>query len=834
MDKARKQQRAAFPHLNNPTVLSTQFSIVLDFIGWQMNKSYSLILYFFLTAFAANAQNSLSGVVTDKLTHELLPGAVINIPDLKTGTVTDANGLYKIDHIPGGRFLIEVKYVSYATLVLKVEISGATKLTIELTPSITELKGVIVTGVSSATDKKTSTIPVLSMDLRQLTEVSSTNLIDAVSKQPGMAAVSTGPAISKPTIRGLGYNRVVTLYNGMRQEGQQWGDEHGIELDEYSIDRVEIIKGPGSILYGSDALAGVINFLTPAHVAQGKIIGSLQSNYQTNNQFIGYSAMNAGNLKGFSWQARLSQKYAGNYQNKYDGIVYNSGFNETNYNGHLGLNRKWGYSRLYFSSFQQTIAMTEGERDSLGRFTRLVNEDSSITVTHADLKGYTIRTPYQQIHHQRLFLSNQFFIGKSRLAISAGYQLNQRKEFADPTDRNVYSLYFYLPTTTWDVKYFFPDNDKWKSSVGVSGMYQQNKNKGVEFLIPEYTLNDMGAFVFTQRAVHSRINLSGGIRYDRRFLQSNRLLLDSNGQQTFTGMQKFAAFNSTYQNVAASIGATCELTTKLIMRLNIARGFRAPNIAELASNGRHEGTYRYEYGNAKLNAETSWQQDLGLEWNSEHVHWVVSVFSNRVQQFIYAKKLRSVHGSDSIADAANPVPAYQYSQGTAWLYGGEFTLDIHPHPFDWLHLENSFSIVRARQLHQPDSSKYLPFIPAPRLLSEVRIDIKKTGSYVRNAFFKMNAEFYLRQGQILKENNTETPTPGYTLFNIGTGTDIVSKSGVKKCTFILSVNNVFDVAYQNHLSRLKYAGVNTFTARTGVYNMGRNISIKLVVPLIFK
>jgi len=800
-----------------------------------MSTKYIHYIYilFFLPVYAG-AQNSLSGTVTDKLTHELLPGAVINIPDLKTGTVSDAGGIYKIDHIPGGKFLIEVKYVSYATLVLKVEIHGETKLNIELTPSITELKGVVVTGVSSATDKKTSTIPVLSMDLRQLTEVSSTNLIDAVSKQPGMAAVSTGPAISKPSIRGLGYNRVVTLYNGMRQEGQQWGDEHGIELDEYSVDRVEIIKGPGSILYGSDALAGVINFLTPAHIAQGKIIGSLQNNYQTNNQFIGYSAMNAGNVKGFSWQVRFSQKYAGNYQNKYDGTVYNSGFNETNYNGHVGLNRKWGYSRLYFSSFRQNIAMTEGERDSLGRFTRLINEDSSITVTHAGLKGYTIGSPYQQIHHQRIVLSNQFFIGKSRLAVLAGYQLNQRKEFADPANKNAYSLYFYLPAFTWDIKYFFPDNDKWKSSVGVSGMNQQNKNKGAEFLIPEYRLQDIGAFVFTQRALNSRINLSGGMRYDRRLIQSNRLLLDSNGQQAFAGMQKFDALSNTYQNIAASIGATCELTSKLMLRVNIARGFRAPNIAELASNGRHEGTYRYEYGNATLKAETSWQQDIGLEWNSEHVHWTMSIFSNRVQHYIYAKRLSSVFGGDSIADVTNPVPAYQYSQGTAWLYGGEFTLDIHPHPFDWLHLENSFSLVRAHQLNHPDSSRYLPFIPAPRLMSEVRIDGKKIGSHMRNAFVKLTAEFYLKQTQILKENNTETPTPGYTLFNIGTGTDIVSKSGAKKCTFILSINNLFDEAYQNHLSRLKYAGVNTYTNRTGVYNMGRNVSVKLLVPLVFK
>jgi iron complex outermembrane receptor protein len=161
-------------------------------------------------------------------------------------------------------------------------------------------------------------------------------------------------------VRGLGYNRVVTLNNGARQEGQQWGDEHGVEVDEFSIDRAEIIKGPGSLLYGSDAMAGVINFVAPDPVEEGHITGEATASYQTNNQQQGYSLENAGNLKGLNWLLRGSRKLAGSYQNRYDGRVYNSGFGEWDANGYLGLNKRWGYSHFTFSSFNQEVGLRKG------------------------------------------------------------------------------------------------------------------------------------------------------------------------------------------------------------------------------------------------------------------------------------------------------------------------------------------------------------------------------------------------------------------------------------------------------------------------------------------
>jgi iron complex outermembrane receptor protein len=165
--------------------------------------------------------------------------------------------------------------------------------------------------------------------------------------------------------------------------------------------------------------------------------------------------------------------------------------------------------------------------------------------------------------------------------------------------------------------------------------------------------------------------------------------------------------------------------------------------------------------------------------------------------------------------------------------GGEITVDIHPHPFDWLHFENSFSYVEAVQKNQPDSSKYLPFTPAPKLQSELRADIKKTGKIITNAYLKVELENYFEQNNYYASYQTETKTPGYTLLNVGLGTDISWKE-IKFCSFYLNINNITNVAYQSHLSRLKYADINYNTGRTGIFNMGRNVSFKLVIPLTFK
>jgi len=785
----------------------------------------------------AIAQNSLTGKVTDFHDHTPIIGATVYIPDLKKGTSTDVDGAYKIDRLPRGRFLVEIKFIGYSTVIQSVQMNGTTQLDVVLNSAVTELNEVVVTGISHSSELKNNPLPIATLNTKSLTENTSTNLIDNISKKAGVNQITTGPAISKPVIRGLGYNRIISLYDGIRQEGQQWGDEHGIEIDEYSVDRVEIIKGAGSLMYGSDGLGGVLNFLTPNPVSEGTVIGKWLSNYQTNNGLIGNSVMNAGNLKGLYWLARASFKDAKPYSNAYDRKVFNSGFRERDLNGHIGLSKPWGYSQLNVSSFHQVLGLVEGDRDSTGRFTRLVNVNGSAEETaasNAELNSYHVFIPRQDISHVRISNTTNVYLGPSRLQLNVGYQRNQRKEFGEVLDEQTKNLYFDLRTLNYNLTYFLPEGKGWQVSLGTSGMTQQSQNKGIEFLIPAYRSFDWGAFGFAKRHF-AKLDVAGGIRFDQRLITIDALYLDNQGAPTSdtNATQKFKSGNLTFSNYSASAGLTYPISNVLSIKFNASRGFRAPNIAELASNGRHEGSLRYEYGNFNLKPETSLQLDAGVVFNSTHVSAEFSVFQNDIRHYIFTEKLAAKNGLDSIPDPSQPVPAYQYVQGQAQLRGGEFFIDLHPHPLDWLHFENGFSFVDALNKSQSrnDSTKYLPYIPAPRYQSEIRGNLKKIGSRLVNPFLKVEFNHVWPQNRVLLENRTETPTPSYSLWNAGLGTDIVTPKGATLFSFYFTVNNIFDVAYQNHLSRLKYGPVNPATGRVGVFNMGRNFSFKIVIPI---
>jgi len=448
--------------------------------------------------------------------------------------------------------------------------------------------------------------------------------------------------------------------------------------------------------------------------------------------------------------------------------------------------------------------------------------------------------PQQKINHQKIVWDNNLYLHNGgRLGITLGYQYNQRREYEDVLAPDEPGLRLQLKTFNYSLKYFLPEMAGWQTTVGVNGMQQTNRISGDEFLIPNYDLFDFGAFAIT-RKTFNKLTLSGGFRFDTRSLKGKALYLDEEGapiQQPKDGaITKFAAFDRNFSNVSASAGISYEASDKVVLKLNAARGFRAPNIAELAANGVHEGTIKYEYGNNNLKPEVSTQVDGGVEFNTQHVSLGANVFYNHITDFIFSRKLISTTGTDSIPAEDNDegFSAFKYQQTNANLYGGELMLDIHPHPIDWLHFENTFSYVRATASNATDSTKYLPNIPAARWLSELRGNFKKVNGCMRNAYIGLQMDMNFSQNNVFSAYETETPTDGYTLLNANLGTDFVNKNNKTLFSLHFAVNNIGDVAYQSHLSRLKYAPVNELTGRSGVFNMGRTFSVKVAVPIDFK
>ena len=777
----------------------------------------------------AYTQVNLNGTISDNATSENLSGAAVSIPELKRGTVSNEKGEFFFGNLPKGNYLLNVRYVGYTSLNTQLKLYNDTLIHIQLAATAAEMNEVIVTGVSKATEIKESPIAITLVNEKELDAITAANIVDAIAKLPGVSSISSGVAVAKPVIRGLGYNRVVTLNDGFKQEGQQWGDEHGIEIDEASVGRVEILRGPGSLLYGSDAIAGVVNFLPHEPLTDGTVALNAMLNYQSNNNLISSSLMTAGNINGVNWSIRGSNKTAGNYTNRYDGKVWNSGFREWNTNGGFGFTRPWGYSNISFSSFNQQIGFNEGIRDSSGNFlheTAVADSTVQQAALVNDLSGYAIGIPFQRVNHHRVSVQNKIFVGRGSVVVNAGWQMNERREFGDVQNPSAAGLHFTMHTGSLDVQYHLAEMKEWNTTIGISASIQQSRNKGSEFLIPAYNLFDYGVYGITQRRFQ-KLFFEAGLRFDQRFYQAEALTVDSN--------PRFASLKKMFWNFSGSIGFSYHANDSWVIKFNLAKGFRAPVAAELGSNGEHEGTFRFEYGNPDLKPESSYQVDAGLSYSSEHVNVNLNVFENTILNYIYTQKLSNVTGGDSLlpADGGNLIPAFQFKQNNALLAGAELTMDIHPHPADWLHFENSFGYVYAINLNRPDSARYLPNTPPAHYRGELRFDIPKTGNSWRGLFIGLHFDYFFQQKHALLADNTETPTPDYGLLGATAGFTYYARGESPVFTLLVSAENITNTAYQSHLSRLKYLDINPATGRQGIWNMGRNFSIKIIFPLQF-
>lgn len=691
-----------------------------------------------------------------------------------------------------------------------------------------DLNEIVVSTPFGQMKRKQSATPISVVTQKTLRQTSSTNIVDAIAKQPGVAQITTGSGISKPVIRGLGYNRIVCVAEGVRQEGQQWGDEHGLELDGQGVEQVEILKGPASLIYGSDAMAGVVIFHPEAILPEGQMTASLSSEYHTNSGLIDYSLRFGGNQKGFVWNGRYSEKFAHAYKNKYDGYVPGSQFHERALKALLGVNKEWGFSHVTFDYYHLTPGMIEGERDSL----------TGELLAEGNLKSYQKVAPFQQIHHYKAVSDNSFDVGNGLLKAIVGYQMNRRQEFEEEDE---VALDFMLHTLTYDARYVACELNGWRLTGGLGGMYQSSQNKGEEFLIPAYKLFDFGLYATSTKDL-KKWTLSGGLRFDNRHLHSFQLIDDGN--------ERFTDFTRNFSAVSGSLGAVFHANKHLNVRANVARGFRAPNLSELGSNGMHEGTLRYEVGNKDLRPEHSWQGDLGLDYSGRYVSFEAALFLNRMDNYIFAQNVILQTDMPLLPVGTNEPRRFYYTQGDALLKGFELGFDVHP--IHQLHLASAFSIVDARQLNQPEWTRYLPMTPAPRLTAEVKWELTHNGDHhtsvshhigeavgqhhrldhiFDNAFISLGFEHNFAQNHFYMADETETSTPAYTLLNATFGSDILLRGQRKLCEIYIIGENLLNTAYQNHLSRLKYTDVNNMTGRRGIFNPGRNITLKVVFPV---
>ncbi|MDI9359018.1 MAG: TonB-dependent receptor [Phycisphaerales bacterium] len=812
----------------------------------------------------------LSGTLKDEQGNALPNASLYIIPSSNgLGVNTDNNGRFRLpyNHLP---VRIVVEYVGYNLDTFTIT-NDSMHVLVMKNRKLHQLQDIVVqTGSASPTTIRTNPMTIVKVSQKMIQMTTESNIIDVlVQNVAGLNAVKTGPNISKPYIRGLGYNRVLTLFDGMRQEGQQWGDEHGLELDDYLIGDAEVLEGPASIIYGSDAIAGVIS-LSPVRPTKkdGILHGATYSEYQSNNGMIGNSVQLNYGKKHFSFLVDGSYRIAKNYVSPVDGSVvtitpgdtsvvatngrvYNSGFREANGSAFFYYTDARWKSELGVTVYDNRQGIPDGTRDSLTRqFTYQIYESQQDNpkdrpiVSQSVLNSYNLSPLHQRIQHYRIYNNSSFVLPFGDLSTLIGFQQNIRREYNHPTDVAQAGLYVRLNTVNYNLKYNLTTRyNTLHISTGVNGMYQNNKNlNATEFPIPNYQLFDMGAFVYARWELKKWV-LSAGLRYDLRWMQGDNFYTATNPVNGFTQQWlgdttgrnvtlAFPSFTKFYNNVSASIGATYALNNHISFKVNVGKGYRAPNITEFASNGLDPGARIYYIGDRNLVPEYNVQEDIGVLFNYDVISASVSVFNNNIQNFIYLTKEVDANGIPVEIVPGNFT--YAYRQNNAQIYGVEATATVHPSRWKGFMWSNNFAMTYGFNRNpmykdQGVMGEYLPLIPPIRLISNIQQTLNFHNLYIPSCFVNVGLEFSNKQNRYLALDQTETATPAYTLFNVSLGMSVrYVKQHIMEIQF--QTNNIFNVAYQSNLSRLKYFEYYTQspTGRLGIYNMGRNICGKVI------
>jgi iron complex outermembrane receptor protein len=736
---------------------------------------------------------AIVGTVTDAESHSPLPGAAIYIPGLDRGAISDDEGNYRVELSRAGVFRVVYQFLGFQTETRTVE-AGAVDLVVHvaLRPSTLETAPVTITARSSASDMLSTPQPVSILELSELRLNSGAAALDALDTVPGIRMAKSGLAVSKPVVRGLSGQRVLVVEDGIRQEGQQWGQDHGPELDGFAIQKIEVVKGPSSLLYGSDALGGVIQaFGYDIFSTTKRLQGQLGTVLSSNPGLRGANLRLSGRKDGFVYSGGMSYKDAGAYSNPRS-IVPNSAFEELNVAMSLGMERAAWRSVADFKVLTSDMGLFEPD-----------------LLDHIDHGAQDeIGEPFQRVNHRKINWKTTGRWNGHRVELQASWQQNSRKEFEEEHEEGEEghhdeateahdgspALFLKLDSYTTDLRFFHRPMGRAYGSVGVSLSAQTNRTLGEETLIPSANIRNVGMF-FTEEILFSDITLSGGARFDLRKLESlaNQDL-------------ELADQSRSYRAFSGALGAAWHPRSDFSFSMNLGRAWRAPVLIELFGNGIHHGSVRFEQGRSDLNVERGLSLDGLVRWITPHIHVEASLFANRISDFIYLE-------NSGTLDPGSGFPVYVYNQADALLKGGEFSLEWHPHPIDWLHLAVSGDRIRGENR---GTKSDLPFMPADRLSFEVALLPSGFGT-VSDLQIKVGPSIVAKQERVAEN---EAPSEGYWTWDASVGGSLEWQNVTLQPS--IRVTNLLDSEYADHLNAYR---------KYGLLNQGRNVQFQLTVHL---
>ncbi len=788
----------------------------------QTKLQMRLFSFFLIIFLNSTAIGQISGVVLDE-NHTPLPSATILVLPDSLLTTTNGEGRFSFADVSHGSYELRTSYVGYGRDITFVQVvkDEVKDIRIVLYPDKQLLETIVVSEEHAKQEETLQTEHVHADFFQKNLEGT---FAQSIEKLAGISAINVGVGIAKPVIRGLSSNRIIVNHQGIKQESQQWGSDHGLEIDQFDVERVEIIKGPGSLQYGSDGLGGVINIMPAKILSKNSLEGNIIGVYKTNNEHWGGSAKLGVNIEDWFLTARYSQQDFADYQVpsnifSYNGFdlpilnerLKNTAGNESNISFSAGVKKNWGITRLNYSHYALEA----------GLFSGAVGVPRSYALTD-DGNYRDIDVPQQKVDHYRISLNQTFFFGDDHLALDIGLQRNLRQEFSQPEFHSIplsqledpndkLALELLLETFSIASHYELRTSLDWKNIVGINAQWQRNKRSGFEYLLPDFRTFRGGIYSITEKEIHENWLINGGLRLDLGHNDTEfyrQYVWDSN--ENIVDSLISPSTNDLFFNWSASVGTNLTLKDgKWILKANFGKSFRVPYPAETVSNGIHHGTFRHEMGTADLDSEHGYQIDLGAYWKFGKFNGNLAFYFNYFDNYIYL--------GPTFPARFSPLPEsgqiFQYRQDDA-IYTG-FELQWNWDVMDWIALNQAVDFV---QSYNPKTKLALPFTPQPAIRTDINFSPIES-SWLEDFYIEISHQHHFAASGSLRIDRSEQATPAYELWDLGVGSTL--HFGKQEINIKCQVQNLLDTRYLAHLSRYRIINVP---------EQGRNIVLTIKVP----
>lgn len=783
-----------------------------------------LAFIFILMGINAHTQIKISGKITDEQKNPLQQ-VTVQIGDSEASS--DENGNYLFDSIEKGKYQIHIHLEGYMELIQTISVTQNQTFNFTLSKDLVVLEESVI---KHAHEKEIKNIQTINQEFLQ-SEYSG-SLAKSLEKIPGIQAMEIGSGTSKPVIRGLGFNRVLVAENGIKQEGQQWGADHGLEINPWNVEEVKVIKGAGTLEFGSDAISGVIALNNDSKPLPNSFLGEWNLFGRSANQSLGSSINLRSRSHNFYYKLSAAYTDFADYSIPTDHIVYltrqipifneelkNTAGNEYSFNTQVGYTSADFESVLTISNFYQKIGFFPGSHGipTLDR----VQDDGD---------RRNVEFPYQNVNHFKIISESTLKFHPNSLKFSFGFQNNHRQEWSlfhthygnnqqpPSVDPNL-ELDFNLSTFDAQVKYIHQLSRKNKLNIGIQSQAQNNLIKGYNFLLPEFTRYNLASYITNELELNPKWNLNYGIRYDYTQMEIQPfydeylyefLINSGNSEQQSKGFaQRSIHLNKTYHNFNGSAGILFQPNSNLDFNLNIGSSFRIPTAIELASNGIHHGSFRHEKGNPDLDTEKGWTGDLKIAYHPNGWNFELNPY------FYYFSNYIFLEPSGIFSPLPHGGQIYQYTQSKAMVTGFEFKIE----KTFWQRL-NAFASVQYlynRQINSDSSKNYpLPFSPPFIIFTEWKYELLKNIGFVESLELSVDTKLAGKQERIAQN---EEITDGYTIFGAGVKSSLAWNNF--KMNLLLTVDNLANEKYFNHMS---------FYRALEIPEMGRNIQLIVKIP----